>query len=427
MSDTDNKQNSVVSEKENTKSNVRDLDCLFSLVWCNIYIRKEIFRHVELYRKNYGFKVRDSRTLYYLPTKGYIKHLTIDNIISGYPIPFGVNALIVRGGGSTLDENSIPDSVTSLSLNKYSNIKFEEGQIPSSLTFLEVNRGFQQLNKNVVFNLNLLESLIIGDDFNLLEPNQIPSTVKTLQIGERVFRRNGELPKKIKVSRVQPKRVIGSNSIPQSVTQIIFGDYYNTSIKPNVLPSSVESITFGLSFNKPIGLGVLPLNLTSITFDYHFDQEIKPLVLPQTLRYLKFGFEFNQAIEPFVLPESLTTLIFGCMFNQQLLPGSIPNKVEYLRFAHYFNKPITQNDILPQSLKKLRFGTTFNSLNPDILSNLNIEELGFGMDFKIPIENKHLPPSLKILQIYNKKSIDLTNWKEINFHTYEKIKKNKIN
>jgi hypothetical protein len=55
-----------------------------------------------------------------------------------------------------------------------------------------------------------------------------------------------------------------SLDIPQKVSHLTFGSYFNRPIK-NCVPSSVTRLTFGASFNEPIN-GCIPSSVTHLTF-----------------------------------------------------------------------------------------------------------------------------------------------------------------
>src|SRR5207244_4297204 len=65
------------------------------------------------------------------------------------------------------------------------------------------------------------------------------------------------------------------------------------------------SDSFDQSNSLPITKEVLPNSLTQLTFGYYFNQPITKKVLPNSLTQLTFGDYFNQPITKEVLPNSL--------------------------------------------------------------------------------------------------------------------------
>ena len=81
-------------------------------------------------------------------------------------------------------------------------------------------------------------------------------------------------------------------------------------------------VSFGYSFDQsnfqPITKEVLPNSLTQLTFGNYFNQPITKEVLSNSLTQLKFEYSFNQPITKEVLPNSLIQLTFGSSFNQPI-------------------------------------------------------------------------------------------------------------
>src|SRR6185312_1525860 len=85
---------------------------------------------------------------------------------------------------------------------------------------------------------------------------------------------------------------------------------------------------------------VLPNNLSYIKFGYYFDQPLKPGVFPESLKKIQFGKTFDEPIEPGVLPNYLEYLCF----RQSHTYFGTENG--------HFNHPLSL-DALPSSLKRI--------------------------------------------------------------------------
>jgi len=166
--------------------------------------------------------------------------------------------------------------------------------------------------------------------------------------------------------------------LPSTLKEIYFERFckFNLKIPKNTLPNSLTKLTFGWFFNKPIDKNTLPCDLTELTFGEDFNQSIDRNVLPINLKRLEFGHDFNHSLKKGVLPNSLTQLIFGAMFNQPIVQGDLPDGITSLEFGTNFNKFIKVHT-LPNSLTELIFGAGFkqpiiNSI-PNNLRVLHIE------------------------------------------------------
>ncbi|AGD92011.1 putative F-box and FNIP repeat-containing protein [Megavirus lba] len=126
-----------------------------------------------------------------------------------------------------------------------------------------------------------------------------------------------------------------SKIIPNYVTHLTFGYYFNKNIK-DCIPNSVTHLTFGKNFNKNIR-ECIPNSVTHLTFGWDFNQNIKGCI-PNSVTHLKFGYYFNQNIKD-CIPDSVHYLEFGWCFNKKI-KDCIPNSVTHLIFGHCFNQNI---------------------------------------------------------------------------------------
>ena len=148
------------------------------------------------------------------------------------------------------------------------------------------------------------------------------------------------------------KNTINKYTVPNSVTHLTFGYYFNQNIN-DCIPNSVTHLTFGDWFNQDIR-GCIPDSVTHLTFGNNFNQNIRDCI-PGSVTHLTFGDEFNQNIHD-CIPDSVTHLTFGERFNQDI-HNSIPNSVTHLTFGCYFNQNIHNN--IPNSVTHLTFGFCF--------------------------------------------------------------------
>ncbi len=134
--------------------------------------------------------------------------------------------------------------------------------------------------------------------------------------------------------------------IPESITHLTFGCYFNQPLSIGVIPNSVTHLNFGYDFNQALSIGVIPENVIHLTFGYSFNQPLSVGVIPNSVTHLTFVHSFNQPLSIGVIPESVTHLTFGDSFNQPLSVGVIPESVTHLTFLGDFNQPV----ILPESV-----------------------------------------------------------------------------
>ena len=76
----------------------------------------------------------------------------------------------------------------------------------------------------------------------------------------------------------------------------------------------------------------MPEKLSTLTFGKYFNQKIEPGILPEKLIILTFGKHFNQIIDPGILSENLTILIFEGNFNQMIDSKMLPSNLIKINF-----------------------------------------------------------------------------------------------
>ena len=64
------------------------------------------------------------------------------------------------------------------------------------------------------------------------------------------------------------------NCIPNSVTHLIFGYYFNQPLLPNIIPNNVTHLTFGENFNQQLLPNCIPNSVTHLTFKFRFNQSL---------------------------------------------------------------------------------------------------------------------------------------------------------
>ncbi len=143
-----------------------------------------------------------------------------------------------------------------------------------------------------------------------------------------------------------------------------------------IIPNDVTYLEFGYYFNQSLKEGLIPKSVTHLTFGKHFNQLLKENDIPDSVIHLTFGNDFNQPLKKGDIPKSVTHLTFGCYFNQPLKEGDIPNSVTHLTFGHYFNQPLNK-DNLPINIIELILNTKFNNeliINKNILLGITVSK-----------------------------------------------------
>ena len=129
--------------------------------------------------------------------------------------------------------------------------------------------------------------------------------------------------------------------------KVPYGCIFKCTVNQNIIPNGITHLIFGEFFNEAIRKNDIPNSLTNLTFGDKFNQEIKENVLPNSIINLTFGKRFNQLLDN--LPYSLKSL--SLYENKQPLIN-LPTSLETLEITNY-NKA---NDI------KLPYGCILKNL-----------------------------------------------------------------
>lgn len=168
-----------------------------------------------------------------------------------------------------------------------------------------------------------------------------------------------------------------------NIKSMSFADDFNATINLSKI-TSLSEVIFGTYFNQLISKDTLPSSLTKLTLGLNYIRKIESL--PVNLEYLTFGNRFNTSI---VLPSTIKYVTFGDAFNQDIV---LPFGLEQLTFGYHFNRML----VLPGSMKVLNLSTKFNQ---ELSLNEGLEELTVGVQFN---KNLKTPSSLKTLRLKNR-------------------------
>lgn len=120
-----------------------------------------------------------------------------------------------------------------------------------------------------------------------------------------------------------------------SPKEFILNDIFDEDIHYNTLPNTLTHLVFGWKFNRKIKPSVLPASLIYLKLDWRYNQPFGKHELLPSLIYFESGWFYNQSIESYVLPSSLIYLKFGHGYNQPILPNVLPASLRHLHFNHF--------------------------------------------------------------------------------------------
>ena len=152
----------------------------------------------------------------------------------------------------------------------------------------------------------------------------------------------------IVIKTTEQLRQFKENDISKYFNHILYD--CKDPIRPGDVPNHITHLEFGHFFNHPIQPDIFSSNLHTLTFGYCFNQNF---VLPDTIKSLTIKGRYDKKIT--TLPTKLQELIMNGQFNQPLV---LPNGLKRFKCTWKFNHPIK----LPASLIYLEVGKKFNQL-----------------------------------------------------------------
>lgn len=168
---------------------------------------------------------------------------------------------------------------------------------------------------------------------------------------------NTDEPKLIIESDLGPFLTAGS--IPNTVTEIIFDDKFNTQINPGVIPMGTKILYFGDSFNQEILPNSIPDSVESVRFGSSYNCSLCDR-LPKNLKYLyifsdRYLHEKTLPTEPEIffklcrkeyssIPENVTNLLIRYMDKESSRIKLSKNvKNVYVSNSIFENSPIPRS------------------------------------------------------------------------------------
>ena len=277
-----------------------------------------------------------------------------------------------------LNQN-IPNSVTHVRFGKEFNLQLRSGDLPPCLTHLTFGEKFNmKIGKGII--PKSVKSLRFGDLFQQDLYPTIPNSVTFLQLSYFYH------------------KTIWDGDIPNSVTRLHFG-VPDDRVNKKKIKFWWKAFDYYSEIDIPDYSIVIPDSVTSLTLGYFFNAKLNKENISSSLKELEFGERFNRKIYNHDLPSSLIDLTFGKAFNQKINPGGIPNSVKSLEYGEDFAQPI--NKSIPDSVTHIKFGRSFNvAIEKDDIPD-SVTHLQLGVEFN---KHKKKQQSMKAQSLATRKS-----------------------
>ncbi|KAN0025426.1 hypothetical protein ACTFIU_003687 [Dictyostelium citrinum] len=412
---------------------------LFFKVWRNIYLKKLILQHAELFDLYNDIVIESRNGLLKFKNKEYVKSIIYSGSEKLLKIDFiGYDSLETIEYKCIMEcsidiPNQIPNNIKLLILPTHNNYNFNLSLLPNSITSIinfnlypEIYSGsseYSKINNNIINNKNNNDK----EDDIILIPNNIKSLIildnnKTNNINNdnnsnnkinlnNLIKYNGHLEfikvvnthgyfNELQVNNITMFRQLKVLNIPNFIYSDS-KDHSNTLDK--FIPKSVTDLTIGIRFNEIITKYTIPNNLKSFSLVInHYESRLN-----------NNNNNFNNKIkvygmfEKYSIPSSINKLSIDCslIINQITkedhyecddhfsdISPLFPNSIKWLRLI---GEPIIikNNGTLPKSLEILEISDDIEIEDGTLLSINNTLHT-----FKVVYEKR-------LTQDYNSKSI----------------------
>ncbi|KAN0035360.1 hypothetical protein ACTA71_004625 [Dictyostelium dimigraforme] len=230
-------------------------------------------------------------------------------------------------------DTKIPVSTTSLTIS--ANIDIQVGMIPHNITNIKFDDSFNGTISE--FSLpSSIRSISFGDNFNRhLRGNTLLSNIESIKLG-KFFRSHIDIPSTVKSFKLTSNgnhygyfHYNSDFNECYSLSNLEFGRSDNPNLQNNILPNSNSLKTLDLGGYQGNQLFNIPQSITNLNLGFYFNFPIEENTLPENLKSLNFGKSFDRPININALPRNLKIIFFECpTFNQDIL--DLPNQLPFL-------------------------------------------------------------------------------------------------
>lgn len=248
------------------------------------------------------------------------------------------------------------------------------------------------LTKNDTLILNKLNIKILILELNILSKLNMNNVI--LHIGSK-------LPDSITIFKACNNIICEPKYLPLYLTELGVKILDSDLSHPHadIFFNTLEKITF---LNYPLGDSFKQLKKISYVDNYYHTHLFIPegVTCIKNIPRLQNISTCDKTIHSLV-PSTVKKLFFSSSFNEKIEIGSLSNNLVELSFGHFFNQ-ILHPGSLPNSIIKLYTGGDFNhKLYPESLPH-NLKQLTFGTQYNKKIDNNVLPNGLEKLKFgYN--------------------------
>ncbi|KAN0023311.1 hypothetical protein ACTFIU_011481 [Dictyostelium citrinum] len=328
----DNEENGQIT----TKNYDENISQLFYKAFRNIFIKKQLFKFIRLLNNLHRLISNQQYSNFY----NY--HFHYNDFINN----FNLFNNVINSNNNNNNNNNNNSNINNNNNNNYNNINNNYNNINNNNYNNENNNNYNNINNNKIekeylpSNIKNL-NLSLNDEPNIIS---IPDSVETLTFGCKFIGTlsSSYLPKGLKtlIFNLGCSSEFNSNSFnnlsttSSSIEKLVLSGRFNYPIPINCLVgNSLKEIQFIGKYNQPILSNSIPNSVTSLVFGDYFNKAIYGL--PDSIVHIQFGKSFNQELTKDWIPNNLKSLELGTNFNKIIKPNVLPITLEKLEFKDH--------------------------------------------------------------------------------------------
>eukprot|EP01132_Coremiostelium_polycephalum_P003976 gene3976-4972_t len=261
-----------------------------------------------------------------------------------------------------------------------------------------------------------------------IQPNQLPTSIKTLTVSIKSNSNSSSNKNKVKKSNSNTEENQDEEQLQQQQMLLLQlkekeDQRIREFLKVGSIPNSVDTLEIDYRLFKH-NLDIIPssvTNLTILNFSFNNDDNNnnnnQQLLVPHSVKKLTFVSSNTANLKNVELdiggklPSSITELDFGDLFTliqksatnrdrgyQFGYKEELPSSIKSIDFGPNFNQPGLEGGMIPEGVRRLVFGTTFNQ---SIMEGVLPDSLRY-LEFKVfnqPLGIGVLPVGLRVLDL----------------------------
>eukprot|EP01132_Coremiostelium_polycephalum_P007822 gene7822-9633_t len=326
-----------------------------------------------------GLKYLETSRNWRLPTNFPISvlhsltHLTcsLETITPGI-LPPNITSLTLSSQVISIEIDSIPTTVTSITFDEEIRFSIQKETLPSSIIELKFNRGIHKSTQFPIIPNHTTTLLIeLKDDSQIIQSGSLPESLTELEYILEI----GSIPDSVKKLYLDHLLIKHDphGLVPKSVEILNLEKFHSLQGEFNIIPIGVRTLKIksiiSKFFSNLIGIpptlispGCIPNSVTSLDIDFSEDGQFsnEPKIFPSSIKSLKLLYNFTFPSMEYLIPPNVENL---SILSKEIQNPSIHSSTDFpflpttnlisLKMGGLWMEQTKTLESLPESITKL--------------------------------------------------------------------------